>query len=394
MSTRLDPGCAAAAAAACLFAIVALSLALTGPALAQPVEEAREEAGMLAWLGCWQPVAEHEESSQESPEARQMVCLKSGDGPNSLTRTLIVDDQVVAERTLVGDGSRQLIRAGGCDGWERTLRSADGRRLYLQSETTCEGGNLRKLSGASMMVSGDRWIEIHVVRVDREREIMIREHRAVSGNTAWPPGELPTAVHTARLAATAQLTAADVIEALEHVDPAVVEAMLQESKPSFAMDSHLLLRLADAEVPDAIIDLMVALSFPEYFAVDDDTAAPDPALYSSFWSPWFSPYGYGYGYYPPYHYHPHPPVVGPPRPRGGRVISGHGYTRVRPTRVPSGGIAALLQRGTGGDTGAGSGTGGDVSAGSSSDTGGTVSKSGHSSGSPNSTRKAIRRDEY
>jgi hypothetical protein len=349
---------------------------------------------MLAWLGCWQPVAEHEDSSQESLETRQRVCLKSGDGPNSLTLTLIVDDQVAAERTLVGDGSRQPIREGGCNGWERTLRSADGRRLYLQSETTCEGGNQRKLSGASMIVSGGRWIEIHVVRVDREREIMIREHRAVSGNSVWPPGELPTAVHTARLAATAQLTAADVIEALEHVDPAVVEAMLQESKPSFAMDSHLLLRLADAEVPDAIIDLMVALSFPEYFAVDDDTATPDPALYSSFWSPWFSPYGYGYGYYSYYHYHPHPPVVRPPRPRGGRVISGHGYTRVRPTRLPPGGIAAFLQRGTGGNTGASDGPSGDVSTGDSGGTGGTVSKSGHSSGSPSSTRKAIRRDEY
>jgi hypothetical protein len=394
MSTRLDPECPAVAAAGRLLAIAALGVALTGPALAQPVKEAREEGGILAWLGCWQPVSEQEDGSQESPEARQRVCVKSGDGPNSLTRILIVDDHVIAERALVADGSRQPIHAGGCDGWERTLRSAHGRRLYLQSETTCEGGNRRKLSGASMMLSGDRWVEIHVVRVDREREIMIREHRAVSDNTGWPPGELPTAVHTARLAATAPLTAADVIEALEHVDPAVVEAMLQESKPSFAMDSHLLLRLADADVPDAIIDLMVALSFPDYFAVDDDTAAPDPALYTSFWSPWFSPYGYGYGYYPPYYHHPHPPVVGPPQPRGGRVISGRGYTRVRQTDVPSGGISALLQWGSGVNTGASSGTGGDASASGSSDTGGTVGKSGHRSGSSNSTRKAVRRDEF
>ena len=395
MSTRLDPGCAAVAATGCLFAIVALSLALTGPALAQPVEEAREGAGMLAWLGCWQPVAEDEDGSQEPLEpleARQRVCLKSGEGPNSLTRTLVVDNQVVAERTLVGDGSRQPIREGGCNGWRRALRSADQRRLYLQSETICEGGNQRNLSGASMIVSGNRWIEIQVVRVDREREITIREYRAVSASGVWLPGEQSTAVHTARLAATTRLTADDVIEALEHVDAAVVEAMLQESRPSFAMNSRLLLRLADAGVPGEIIDLMVALSFPQYFAVEDDTTAPEFALYSTFWSPCYSTFGCGYYWYD--YYHPYPPVGGVPRPRGGRVVSGHGYTRVRPTHVPSGGLAALLQQGTGGDasSSSSSGTGGGLPAVSSSGKGGSVSSSGHSSGGSSSTRTAVPRD--
>jgi len=392
MSTRLDPGCAAAAAAGYLFAIVAWSLALTGLAFAQPVEEAREEAGMLAWLGCWQPVVEHEDSSQELLEARQLVCLESGDGPNSLARTLVVGNQVVAERTLITDGSRQSVREGGCDGWRSALRSAGGRRLYLQSETICEGGNQRNLSGASMLVSADRWVEIQVVRVDREREITIREYRAVSANAVWLPGEPPTAVHTARLAATTRLTADDVIEALEHVDPAVVEAMLQETRPSFAMNSQLLMRLADAGVPGEIIDLMVALSFPQYFAVDDATTAPGFALYPTYWSPCYSAWGCGYYWYHHYYY-PHPPVGGVPRPRGGRVVSGHGYTRVRSTQAHPRGISGLLQQGTGGGTSSGSssGTGGGVPSVSSGGTSGSTSNSGYSSGSSGSTRKAVPR---
>jgi len=392
MSTRLDPGCAAVAATGCLFAIVALSLALTGPALAQPVEEAREGAGMLAWLGCWQPVAEDEDGSQKLLGVRRLVCLESGDGPNSLTRTLIVDNRVVAERTLVGDGSRQPIREGGCDGWRRALWSADQRRLYLQSETICEGGHQRNLSGASMIVSGNRWLEIQVVRVEREREITIREYRAVSSSGVWLPGEQPIAVHTARLAAATRLTAADVIEALEHVDPAVVDAMLQESTPSFAMDSRLLLRLADAGVPGEIIDLMVALSFPEHFAVEDDTTAPDYALYGTFWSPCYSTFGCGYYWYD--YYHPYPPPGGGPRPRGGRVVSGHGYTRVRATQARPRGISAFFQRGTGGGDSSGSsgGTGGGLPAVSSGGKGGSVSKSGHQSGGSTSTRKAVPRN--
>ncbi len=92
----------------------------------------------------------------ESADASQLLCLELGDGPSSLRLSAIVDDQVVAEEMLVADGSRRPVSEGGCSGWKRSLLSADQRRLYLQSETTCEGGNPSRFSGASLIVSGSR----------------------------------------------------------------------------------------------------------------------------------------------------------------------------------------------------------------------------------------------
>jgi hypothetical protein len=391
MSIRPKAGRAAASATACLFVIAALA----APALGKPVAGgAREEASGLAWLGCWELLADGEDGSERSPDERQRVCVAPGEDPSALTLTALVDDEVVATQTLVTDGSRQAVGDGGCSGWTRALFSEDRRRLYLQSETTCEGGGQRHLSGASMMVSVDHWVDIRVLRVDGEREIAIQDYRPVGADAVKLPGALPPAAHVARLAAAAPLSADDVIEALEFVDPAVVEAMLLESEAPFPIDSRLLLRLAEARVPDGIIDLMVALSFPEYFAVEGDTASRQPAVYyGSYWSPWYPYYGYGYGYY--YH-HPHPPVGGHPgKGHGGKVISGRGYVGVRPTDMPTGGFADALQRAAktgagGGFSGAGgSGAGGGSSGTSGGGSTGSVSSSGYQGGSSTSTREAV-----
>lgn len=391
MSIRPKAGRAAASATACLFAIAALA----APALGKPVAlEPLEDEGGLAWLGCWELLADREDDSQGSPDEQQRVCVAPGDEPRSLDLTALVDDQIVAEQTLVTDGSRRSVSGGGCIGWTRALSSEDQQRLYLQSETICEGGGERHLSGASMMLSANHWIDIRVLRVDGEREIAIQDYRPVGADAVTLPGVLPTAAHAARLAAAAPLSADDVIEALELVDPAVVEAMLLESEARFAIDSRLLLRLAEARVPDGIIDLMVALSFPEYFAVEDDTASRQPAVYyGSFWSPWYPYYGYGYGYY--YH-HPHPPVDGHPgKGHGGKVISGRGYVSVRPTEMPTGGFADALQRaantgGGGGFSGAGGSGAGVGSTGTSGGgTASSASSSGYQSGNSSSTRPAV-----
>ena len=378
---------------------IGLSLVLsivvwTAPALGNPPPTGEEAtAGTLAWLGCWRLTATGEDDVPESGDAAQLLCMEPGDGPSSLRLRAIVDDQVVAEEMLVADGSRRPVSEGGCSGWKRSLLSADQRRLYLQSETTCEGGNPSRFSGASLIVSGGDWVDINVARVDGERELVMRRYRIVDSEPGRLPGTIPTAGRTARVAAAAPLKEDDVIEALEYLDPAVVEAMLVESRSSFRMDSGLLLRLDDAGVPGQIIDLMMALSYPEYFGVEDETVDTQSVVYSHYWAPWwFHGYGHGYGYGYGYGYGsvhpPHVPESRPP-PRG-RVVSGQGYTRVQPINLPSGGIGRL-----GGGTGSGHSTGGGGSSGSGGGSGGgsgsSASKSGYQKDSSTSTRRAVPR---
>ncbi len=397
MSIRNGSRCVAAAAIGYLLSIVVSTL----PALGRPAAAGElATAGTLAWLGCWRldEVVEDDEVP-EPAGVSQLLCLEPGDAPNSLSMSAIVDGEVVAEEVLVADGTRRPVSEGGCSGWKRTLLSADQRRLYLQSETTCEGGSQSNLSGASLIVSTDHWVDINVTRVAGEHELVVRHYRRVDTDVlsgrrvakpaytpVWP-GAIPGAAHTARIAAAVPLEADDVIEALEDLDPAVVEALLVESGSSFPMDSRLLLRLDDAGVPGQIIDLMMALSYPEYFAVQGETVVTPAVGYSYYWSPWFYGHGYGYGYFHDYGYgHPRHDSDSRPHPRG-RVVSGRGYTRVQPIDLPSGGIMSQIE-----GMGSGGGTGGGVSSGSTgAGSESSASKSGYKSDDSTATRRAVRR---
>jgi len=379
-------GMTVAVATGSLLAILVLALP---PGAA---ESKAREAG-LAWQGCWETETEAVEEAEEPEGGRALVCLAPGEGLRSLTLTALVDDKVIRQHTLFTDGVQRPASEAGCSGWRRAFLSEDGRRLYLRSESTCEGGVRSELSGALLLVSRDRWVDIHLLRVDGQSEVVIRHYRPLVAGVTPLPGALPSARYAARLLAAAPLSADDVIEALQYVDPPIVEAMLRESEARFAMDSRLLLRLADADVPDEIVNLMVALSFPEYFAVRDEAPGPRPVVYSYYRSTWFSPYGYGFGHYYPY---PHPPVHEPPKAHpGGKVVSGRGYTRVEPTNLPPEGFAGVVNRlgggGPGGGTG-GAGTTPGVSSGG--DDGGSdtsVGGSGYRSDDSTSGRRAVPR---
>ncbi len=364
--------------------ILGIVVLVSAAALAQPALEQADTRDMrtgfdrLPWLGCWDVIPEAGDEAQEPRVENQTICVEPGSAPHALKMIVRIDGRAAAEETVVPDGSWQPVSDGGCDGWIRSIPSQDRRRIYLQSEATCADGSPRQLSGASMIVSGVRWIDIHALRVDGVHELLIQRYRPVEADIPRLPGALPSASHAARLDAAAPLAVDDVLEALRVVDPAVVEAMLLEGDARFGVDSDLLLRLADADVPGEVIDLMVAMSFPEHFSVEaGEISREQEVYYGGYWSPWYPYYGYGHYYYHRYAHHDGN--------RGGKVVSGRGFVRVQQTDGPPGGL--------GGFVGAGPGAAGGVGAfdGSHGGTpgGGSASGSGYQSGNSSSTRPAI-----
>jgi len=216
----------------------------------------------------------------------------------------------------------------------------------------------------------------------------------------------------------------DVIEALDRVGSNALEAMLVETNSRFRVDSKLLARLAEAKVPDRILDLMVALSFPDRFFIEKGNISPQqrqlsagaiPAqtipwdLYSLYYGYpfWYSAYPYRrYGIFDPWglyssywQYYPYNQgggnQGGGEPSRRGIVVAGSGYTRIsardsgsgahpRFGGGRSGGFSGSRSSGDSGSSGSwssggggGSSSGGGSSGGSS---GGSVSPGGYSSG--------------
>lgn len=355
----------------------------------------------LQWTGCWD--LENERADSEEIEATdRRVCVESSEG--TLTVVTQIDGTEIRRDTLNTDGRPRAVEDGGCTGTEHAVVSADGHRLYTTADLICDGGSRRLASGISALLSPDLWIDIQVVRVGDERELMVRRfaHNESESHAIWDRigrGDLSLAARTARTAAAARLEIDDVIEAVRVVDAAAVEALLIESEASFAIDAGVLIALADAEMPGEVIDLMLALSFPDYFLVDENPSAESgpvaygyPVAFYGYWSPAFAPFGWSY-YYPWYPVG-RPPVGYPPAGRhGGRVINGRGYARVQENpEAPDGGFGGFLRRGASSVASRAAGGGRVTPGGVTSGKGAATQSSSAGKSSPGKTRTAKRRN--
>jgi hypothetical protein len=397
-------------------------LLLAAPVCAQNPADPRWDR----WNGCWELVMESSREGAPRPAApgraprtqpsdpnRPQVCVEpSPDG--GATFTTKVGTQTPIVQTVVADGKDRPITEDGCTGTQRAEWSADGLRLYARAELTCKSDQgTRRVSGLAMLGPDGRWTDVQSVDIGGRESFRVRQYRRAKNELVAAP----------TVAATA-LTINDVKEASAKVSPRALEAALVETRASFTLTGKRLLELQAAGVPGSVVDLMVALSYPDRFVIERTTSVDrvqppivdDPfllgwafgypvwsdiygfysPLYGAFSPYYYSPFAYPYyrgynpfyygGYYPFYGGGSYVVVGGdgggggggafPERPSGlGRVVDGQGYTRVKPRSSEP---VVAVNPGGGSTTSSTGGGGSSSSSGSSG--GGGVSTSGFSSG--------------
>jgi hypothetical protein len=315
---------------------------LLGVALALSVPQgvaAQDADAWLPLLGCWQP--------EDAPADAPMTCVRpAADGGVELLT--VADDGVIERRSLRTDGVQRPVTHGECTGVERAELSRDGLRVFIDAELACAGEPARTTRGLITMVDGRRWIEAQAMEM-RGRSVAwvtryepaprSRVEAAGRGDIlALVDGRLGL-IRAARMAAMAPVTVDDIIEAHARTDGEVVRVWLAEQLEPMELDAAGLRRLAAAGVSDDVIDVAVALAYPEAFAVtrEDPYAARDrgprrPGVYPGYPYPgypgyWGPSYGWGWG---SWRYHRPTVVVVAPRDgsRGiARAVRGRGYTR-------------------------------------------------------------------
>ena len=384
--------------------LVGASAATAGAGQNQPAVPV--DSSWLPWLGCWQLVEETGDLAAQIYKARPfadrvVVCLSparaTGADASGMAVTTIADGEPVLVETLVADGAQHAVEEAACSGWRRNTWSGDGARLFTHAELACNDEDTRRVSGVGLMTSSTTWLDIQLVETGGRGAVTIRRYRRASESTTVDAGAaaLPAdlrelALSAARLASTSELSIEDVIEADQAVEPAVVEAMLIETRAAFVLDRHALIQLDDSGVSAGVIDLVVALSFPDEFVVDRPVARTtssyggggggfagsfSPYAYDRWYPYYASPFGYYYGwsaynslYYlgPAVSY----PIVPDQLGSRGRAYQGRGYTSVDLRQpAPAAPVGRGRRRGTTG-TGTASTQAGSRSGSSSASSGG------------------------
>jgi hypothetical protein len=401
-----------------------IALAFVLATIAAPVDAQDADARWTPWLGCWQMLDDRtRDGSQPGVDAVNelrerplgasatdvTVCVAPAAQPNGVTLTTRVAGEPAFEQTIVADGVAHAMSEAGCRGSQRAEWSQDGRRLFASAELACANQPARKISGLALITGDRQWVDVQALDIDGRPTVRVRRYR--------PTGSASAAV---RRAPAAAFSVEAVKEASAKVAPAALEAALIETRSRFRLNSTTLVDLDDARVPDAVIDVMVALSYPDRFEVErraessldlfsSSYADPLSAGYLGFgypyssWNPGYygnyrylySPFGYAYsGLYGPSYYYPGTIISGgggaePPPSTGagdGRAVNGLGYTRIRPREaVPAeasdgGGSNVSPRRGGGTVSTSGYSGSGGASSGSSGGGGGSSSSGSGDSG--------------
>lgn len=395
--------------------LVAVFTLLAVPARAQSTDSRWEP-----WIGCWTLATENlrgtepqdglpQQSGRPSTvrEGAPRVCVRSAaDGARFLTT---VGTQSALDQTIVADGSPHPVDDADCSGTERTQWSKSGLRLFTSADIRCKGDEgMRRVSGISLIAPNGDWLDIQTVAVGPRETIRVKRYYRADDS---PRSSRPTVV-------SSRLTLDEVKDASSKVSSAAVEAALVETNAGFDLSAKAVSDLASAGVSERLIDLVVALSYPDKFVIQSAGPAGGSSVPTTYSSPFFYDPFYYSGYYgSPYLYEPFGyrgfvvidggAFIGGgggdrPVPGVGRVINGQGYTRVfsrdsAPSTPTQTARTASTSSSAPADSGSSSSSSSSSSSGSSSSGssggGATVSPSGASSGggSSDSGRTAVPR---
>lgn len=328
-------------------ALAAAVLTTAASATAQAPEDGR----WLPYLGCWVEAG--------APPDAPMTCVAPEDDGVAL---LTVARSGVTERQLLsGDGAERAAGVAGCTGVRQAEFSADGTRLYTSERLTCEGDTERNSRSLIAMVDQDAWIEARALEIAGRTAVLVKRYQPAPASRVAGAGVeslqetvdgLASAIEAARMVASSPITVDAIIEAHARTDAEAVRSWIAEQAEPIDLDAEALVRLADAGVPAEVIDVAIAVSYPERFAVAHAPADGDDYDRGLRRPIYLDPYGYGgWGYDPFYSRYygsrgyygwggygwnswgygsgPTVVVVVPTdgTAAGGRAVKGRGYTR-------------------------------------------------------------------
>ena len=295
------------------------------------------------WVGCWEPVA--------GDAAPSLLCVRPAGGGVDVSE--ISEGAVRSAQNLQADGESYDIAAEGCEGTRRAEFSMDGKRIFTRTRQACDGDVLRTSTGLMAMLSANQWIDVQAEGDEGQSFSWVRVYRRASIGRAREAGfgdlhgDAGLGARRARSRAAAAVDVDDVAEAIRVVDAEAVRSWIAELDDPFELDGRSLIRLAESGVPSSVIDVMVAVSYPNRFAVRRDgdvekvAALDDGPRRGGRGYPvpvYIDPYGYP-GYYgsPGYYgrgfgggYYGGGVVVVAPRSDpspDARVVKGKGYSR-------------------------------------------------------------------
>lgn len=322
------------------------------------------------WIGCWDLVPRGTTYADNAGR----VCVLPTTSNTAVDLVSVVGDSVTSRQRLEATDKRD-VKTETCAGVENI--HANGSRVYLRTTMKC-GAEHRLVNSVMAMSTTGEWLDIKGVAFGPNVGVRASRYRETPASVALPAAVTAAlrgrerGASPARIAASGRVRLNDVIDATKYLETGVLQTWLAEQGQGFGLDAKQLVMLEEAGVAPSVIDVMVALSYPEVFALDrtrlgdapPDVRGDERGVYGGEmidnYGYGYDPYGYGYGRGMGW-YSGRQPVVVVQRPageasdeEGGKVVKGRGYVSGRDGSGSSGSGEARGR--SGGSSGGSSGS--------------------------------------
>ena len=257
----------AAAAASALFAFAPITSAFA--------QTAAPELRWRAFAGCWVPEANTAIGANATTGT--MVCIAPVAGTQSADVATIVNKQVLHTDRLNASGEHIAKTVDKCPGWESATWSEDRNRLLLRSQFDCGDSIKVKGSGVFSVDADGNFVQVQGTSVGANGGARVVHYRPadvmLAQGTVLTDSAMVQTVATEPSASAAWIRQAAgrapsvgaVLDLSKHVDEAVAQAWLSEFGKPEKLSAKDLVAMSDAGMPSSLIDMMVAMTYPERF---------------------------------------------------------------------------------------------------------------------------------
>lgn len=225
------------------------------------------------WLGCWRsamPV-----TPEQGTVPTRACVLPSLSVPGSVDITLYATDSLLSRIAIPRPGTTRERTLDECRGSETSEWIAKESQLMMRAILTCARGTPRTETALMTITPAGEWMQFQHMDAGTNSAISVARFRFDAEGTDRDARMLGDIVSTPtlRLAAGGRVSPEQVLDVAKHVPVGLAEAWLTELHQPFALDGKQLVQLADAGMPERVLDMMVALSNPRAFAVGGRSAS-------------------------------------------------------------------------------------------------------------------------
>ncbi len=295
-------------------ALVSLVFLFTGTAMAQTATTGNGSS-LAPWFGVWS-IADDQSSTGTASNQKNTIEIRPTTDHRGLEIMRKTPNRPDVSEFVIPDGAKRPLNSQSCTGWQAFKYVSEAGSILGSSEVTCKESGTLETATLQTFVAPDRMIEILSVKTAGRTGVAVRHLQYERDLPSTTDSQASWVGVEERIPLSAPWTLDAIIQLSKSVDTQAMQAALMEKKVRLNLTQESLKQMQAAKLPKEIIDLTVALCFPDQFHIEKNgqvelrpwitsspSAAPIPSqpqglisYYPGSFYDCYSPQGYYYGF--------------------------------------------------------------------------------------------------